>query len=83
MSKSFIRSSSIVSAMTFVSRILGLVRDFVIARLFGANELTDAFLVAFRIPNFFRRLFAEGAFSQAFYPYWQKQKRIRMIKRFN
>ena len=54
--------------MTFVSRILGLVRDFVIARLFGANELTDAFLVAFRIPNFFRRLFAEGAFSQAFLP---------------
>ena len=68
MSKSFIRSSSIVSAMTFVSRILGLIRDFIIARLFGANELTDAFLVAFRIPNFFRRLFAEGAFSQAFLP---------------
>ena len=68
MSKSFIRSSGIVSAMTFVSRILGLIRDFVIARLFGANELTDAFLVAFRIPNFFRRLFAEGAFSQAFLP---------------
>ena len=68
MSKSFIRSSSIVSAMTFVSRILGLIRDFVIARLFGANELTDTFLVAFRIPNFFRRLFAEGAFSQAFLP---------------
>ena len=68
MSKSFIRSSSIVSAMTFISRILGLIRDFVFARLFGANELTDAFLVAFRIPNFFRRLFAEGAFSQAFLP---------------
>ena len=68
MSRSFIRSSSIVSAMTFISRILGLIRDFIIARLFGANELTDAFLVAFRIPNFFRRLFAEGAFSQAFLP---------------
>ena len=68
MSKSFIRSSSIVAAMTFISRILGLIRDFIIARLFGANELTDAFLVAFRIPNFFRRLFAEGAFSQAFLP---------------
>ena len=54
--------------MTFISRILGLIRDFIIARLFGANELTDAFLVAFRIPNFFRRLFAEGAFSQAFLP---------------
>ena len=58
MPKSFIRSSSIVAAMTFLSRILGLVRDFVIARYFGANGLTDAFLVAFRIPNFFRRLFA-------------------------
>ena len=68
MPKSFIRSSSIVAAMTFLSRILGLVRDFVIARYFGANALTDAFLVAFRIPNFFRRLFAEGAFSQAFLP---------------
>ena len=54
--------------MTFLSRILGLIRDFVIARYFGANGLTDAFLVAFRIPNFFRRLFAEGAFSQAFLP---------------
>ena len=54
--------------MTFLSRILGLIRDFIIAKLFGANELTDAFLVAFRIPNFFRRLFAEGAFSQAFLP---------------
>ena len=68
MSKSFIRSSSVVAVMTFISRILGLIRDFVIARYFGANGLTDAFLVAFRIPNFFRRLFAEGAFSQAFLP---------------
>ena len=68
MANSFIKSSSIVAAMTFISRVLGLIRDFIIARLFGANELTDAFLVAFRIPNFFRRLFAEGAFSQAFLP---------------
>ncbi len=68
MSKSFIRSSSNVAVMTFLSRILGLIRDFVIARYFGANSQTDAFLVAFRIPNFFRRLFAEGAFSQAFLP---------------
>ena len=74
MSKSFIKSSSIVAAMTFISRILGLVRDFIIARLFGANELTDAFLVAFRIPNFFRRLFAEGAFSQAFLPILAESK---------
>jgi len=54
--------------MTFLSRILGLVRDYFIARYFGANSLTDAFLVAFRIPNFLRRLFGEGAFSQAFVP---------------
>jgi putative peptidoglycan lipid II flippase len=54
--------------MTFLSRILGLVRDYFVARYFGANDLTDAFLVAFRIPNFLRRLFGEGAFSQAFVP---------------
>ena len=54
--------------MVVVSRILGLLRDIVIARLFGAGSGLDAFLVAFRIPNFFRRLFAEGAFTQAFVP---------------
>lgn len=54
--------------MTFLSRILGLVRDYFIARYFGANGFTDAFFVAFRIPNFLRRLFGEGAFSQAFVP---------------
>jgi putative peptidoglycan lipid II flippase len=51
-----------------VSRILGYVRDFLIARIFGASLATDAFFVAFRIPNLLRRLFAEGAFSQAFVP---------------
>jgi putative peptidoglycan lipid II flippase len=68
MEKSFIKASSVVTVMTLLSRILGLVRDFFIAKYFGANGLSDAFLVAFRIPNFFRRLFAEGAFSQAFIP---------------
>ncbi|KAA0445782.1 MAG: murein biosynthesis integral membrane protein MurJ [Candidatus Thioglobus sp.] len=68
MSASFLRSSFVVGAMTFLSRILGLARDYFVARYFGANGLTDAFLVAFRIPNFFRRLFGEGAFSQAFVP---------------
>ena len=68
MDKSFLKSISIVTVMTFLSRILGLVRDYFIARYFGANGLTDAFLVAFRIPNFLRRLFGEGAFSQAFVP---------------
>jgi len=54
--------------MTFLSRLLGYVRDFLIARLFGAGLATDAFFVAFRIPNLLRRMFAEGAFSQAFVP---------------
>src|SRR5882672_2866957 len=57
-----------------VSRILGYARDFVIARAFGAGLLTDAFFVAFRIPNLLRRLFAEGAFSQAFVPVLAEQK---------
>src|SRR5712692_9972049 len=63
-----LRALATVSSMTLVSRILGFVRDVVIARLFGAGAATDAFFVAFRIPNLLRRLFAEGAFSQAFVP---------------
>lgn len=54
--------------MTIISRVLGLVRDVVIATVFGASQAADAFFVAFKIPNLFRRLFAEGAFSQAFIP---------------
>ena len=67
-SRSLLRSLATVSGMTFLSRILGFVRDFVIARTFGAGMMTDAFFVAFRLPNLLRRLFAEGAFSQAFVP---------------
>lgn len=63
-----LRTGALVGALTFVSRILGLVRDIVIANLFGARPEADAFFVAFRIPNLFRRLFAEGAFSQGFVP---------------
>ncbi|SIO08026.1 putative peptidoglycan lipid II flippase [Sulfurivirga caldicuralii] len=63
-----------VSSMTLVSRILGFVRDMVIARYFGASAGADAFFVAFKIPNFFRRLFAEGAFSQAFVPVLSEAK---------
>ena len=65
---SLFKSASIVSALTLVSRITGLVRELLIASTFGASAMTDAFNVAFRIPNLFRRLFAEGAFSQAFVP---------------
>ena len=63
-----LRTLATVSGLTLLSRILGFVRDFVIARAFGAGMLTDAFFVAFRLPNLLRRLFAEGAFSQAFVP---------------
>ena len=63
-----LRALVTVSGLTLVSRILGFVRDFVIARAFGAGMATDAFFVAFRLPNLLRRMFAEGAFSQAFVP---------------
>jgi len=64
----FLRSTTVVGAYTLLSRVTGLVRDMVYSRMFGAGVLMDAFLVAFKIPNFMRRLFAEGAFSQAFVP---------------
>jgi putative peptidoglycan lipid II flippase len=63
-----LKTLATVSSLTLLSRILGFVRDFVIARTFGAGMLTDAFFVAFKLPNLLRRLFAEGAFSQAFVP---------------
>jgi putative peptidoglycan lipid II flippase len=65
---SLLKSASTVSLWTLASRITGLVRESLLAALFGASAMTDAFNVAFRIPNLFRRLFAEGAFSQAFVP---------------
>lgn len=68
MSKKLIKSGLIVSAMTLISRVLGLVRDVVIANLMGAGVAADVFFFANKIPNFLRRLFAEGAFAQAFVP---------------
>lgn len=65
---SLFKSASLVSVWTLASRITGLARELLIATTFGASVLTDAFNVAFRIPNLLRRLFAEGAFSQAFVP---------------
>lgn len=62
------KSLSVISFFTLVSRILGLVREMVVAAKFGASASTDALFVAFRIPNLLRRLFAEGAFAQAFVP---------------
>ncbi|MEA3157185.1 MAG: putative peptidoglycan lipid flippase [Betaproteobacteria bacterium] len=72
-----LRVLATVSSMTFISRILGFVRDAIVARLFGAGLMTDAFFVAFRIPNLLRRLFAEGAFSQAFVPILAEYKNRR------
>ncbi len=63
-----LKAASTVSLLTLLSRVTGLVRDQLIAHTFGASAATDAFNVAFRLPNLFRRLFAEGAFSQAFVP---------------
>lgn len=71
------KSTALVGAMTFLSRILGLVRDIIFATFFGADGGTDAFFVAFKIPNFMRRLFAEGAFSQAFVPVFSEYKETR------
>lgn len=68
MSKKLLRSGMIVSGMTLISRILGLIRDIVVATLLGTGVSADIFLFANRIPNFLRRLFAEGAFSKAFVP---------------
>ena len=67
MTRKLLKNTIIVGAMTLVSRVLGLIRDMVLA-WFGATAGMDAFFVAFKIPNLFRRFFAEGAFSQAFVP---------------
>jgi len=71
------KSTAVVAAMTFLSRILGLARDIIFANYFGVSSGTDAFFVAFKIPNFMRRLFAEGAFSQAFVPVFSEYKETR------
>ena len=65
------------SSMTMVSRVLGLGRDIAMSHVFGANAATDAFVIAFRIPNFMRRLFAEGSFSIAFVPVFTEVKEKR------
>ncbi|WP_198415241.1 murein biosynthesis integral membrane protein MurJ [Thiosulfativibrio zosterae] len=75
--KRILKATATVGGMTMLSRILGFVRDMVIARYFGASSGADAFFVAFKIPNFFRRLFAEGAFSQAFVPVLAEAKEKR------
>lgn len=75
--RALFKSTAVISGMTFISRIFGYVRDAVIFIVLGATGSTDAFFVAFRIPNFLRRLFAEGAFSQAFVPVLSEYKETR------
>lgn len=75
MSKRLLKSGILVSALTLLSRVLGLVRDVVVANLLGAGVAADVFLFSNRIPNFLRRLFAEGAFSQAFVPVFAEHKK--------
>ena len=67
------RAFATVGAMTIWSRILGFIRDVLIAAVLGAGPVADAFFVAFRVPNLFRRLFAEGAFDAAFIPLFAKR----------
>lgn len=71
---SLFKSASLVSAMTMVSRITGFARDLVMVALFGSNAMTDAFYVAFRLPNLLRRIFAEGTFMQVFVPVFAATK---------
>ena len=79
MSRSLLKSTGVVGASTTASRVAGFVRDVVIAQAFGASAGADAFFVAFRIPNFLRRLFAEGAFAQAFVPVLSEYRTRREI----
>jgi len=72
-----LKSLAAVSSLTMVSRVLGFVRDTIMARIFGAGVATDAFVVAFKLPNLLRRIFAEGAFSQAFVPILSEYKSQR------
>lgn len=85
MSKSLLKSTSVVVTMTVISRVFGFLRDMITAQIFGAGAAFDAFSVAFKIPNFMRRLFAEGSFSQAFVPVlseYQKQKSQDEVRHF-
>lgn len=72
-----LKALATISSLTLLSRILAFVRDVLIARIFGAGMATDAFFVAFKLPNLLRRLFAEGAFSQAFVPIFGEYKNRR------
>lgn len=80
MSKSLLKSTGLVSAMTMVSRVLGFIRDMLAAQIFGVGPAVDAFYIAFKIPNFMRSIFAEGSFSQAFVPVLSEYRQTRSPK---
>jgi putative peptidoglycan lipid II flippase len=80
MSRKLLKSTLVVGVMTLISRISGLVRDIVFANILGSGLIADAFFVAFRIPNFFRRIFGEGAFSQSFIPVYSEYRERRSAK---
>ena len=83
MSRELAKSTTVVGSMTLTSRIMGFLRDIVFARFFGASAGMDVFVVAFQIPNFLRRIFGEGAFSQAFVPVlseYQGQRDHQQVK---
>ena len=77
MSKKLIKSTAVAGSMTLLSRISGLVRDIAFANIMGSGLVADAFFVAFRIPNFFRRIFGEGALAQAFVPVFSEYRETK------
>ena len=70
---SILKNTAIVGGLTMISRVLGFVRDVLVANVLGTGPVADAFVVAFRFPNLFRRFFAEGAFNSAFVPLYAKR----------
>ncbi len=70
-----LKSTGIIGGMTLISRIFGFVRDMMLSRLLGGSAVGDAWQIAFQLPNIFRRLFAEGAFSAAFVPLFNRSMR--------
>lgn len=73
-----LKSLAAVSSMTMFSRVLGFARDAIVARIFGAGMATDAFFVAFKLPNLLRRIFAEGHFPRHLYRFWRNIKVSRV-----
>lgn len=81
----FLKLLGMIGSITFCSRILGFIRDTVIVRFFGADTTTDAFFIAFKLPNLLRKIFAEGAFSQTFIPIlsdYKNKKNKKTLKNF-